>query len=270
MLPKLFAIFGNPVSHSKSPLMHNFAFHTLKYNGCYSRYLIEDGKHLRETFLSLGLSGANITVPHKEAAFEACDWCDEFAKKVKAVNTIVLTEGKLCGYNTDGPGFLKAIDNFVDTKTILLLGAGGTAGATSMILKDAGYRVTILNRTPERLAQFIQGGFECYDYKTLPLNASFDLIANMTSAGLQDDSLPAPISILEPLINNAKGCIDVIYGKETPFLKLAKQTSKPTRDGSDMLLNQGVLAFDYFTDHMFTLHQIEQAMKKAFFDYRTG
>ncbi|MGW8169917.1 MAG: shikimate dehydrogenase [Sulfurovaceae bacterium] len=262
MLPKLFAIFGNPVSHSKSPLMHNFAFYLLGYDGCYGRYLLEDGKHLRETFLSLGLSGANITVPHKEAAFEACDWCDEFAKKVKAVNTIVLKDGKLHGYNTDGPGFLKAIDN--STKTILLVGAGGTAMSTSVLLREAGYKVTILNRTPERLAPFIQNGFECYDYETLPINASFDLIANMTSAGLQDDNLPAPISILEPLINNTKSCIDVIYGKDTPFLKLAKQANKPTQDGSAMLLNQGILAFDYFTNHKFALDQIEQAMKKAF------
>jgi len=264
MLPELFAIFGNPVSHSKSPLMHNFAFHTLKYNGCYGRYLLEDGAHLRETFLSLGLYGANITVPHKEAAFEACDWCDEFANKVKAVNTIVLKDGKLHGYNTDGPGFLKAIGDFDNIKTILLLGAGGTAQATSMILKDAGHKVTILNRTAARLEPFIQSGLECYDYNTLPQNSSFDLIANMTSAGLQDDSLPAPISILEPLINNAHGCIDVIYGKETPFLRLAKQANKPTQDGSAMLLNQGVLAFDHFTDHKFTLDQIEQAMKIAF------
>ncbi|MFA5501063.1 MAG: shikimate dehydrogenase [Sulfurovaceae bacterium] len=262
MLSELFAIFGNPVSHSKSPLMHNFAFYLLGYNGCYGRYLLEDGQRLRKTFLSLGLSGANITVPHKEAAFEACDWCDEFANKVKAVNTIVLRDGKLHGYNTDGPGFLKAIDS--STKTILLLGAGGTAMSTSILLREAGYRVAILNRTPERLVPFIQNGFECYDYETLPPNASFNLIANMTSAGLQDDNLPAPISILQPLINNAKSCIDVIYGKDTPFLKLAKQANKPTQDGSAMLLNQGVLAFDYFTDHKFTLDQIEQAMKKAF------
>ncbi|MDD5405637.1 MAG: shikimate dehydrogenase [Sulfurovaceae bacterium] len=264
MLSELFAIFGNPVSHSKSPLMHNFAFHALKYNGCYSRYLLENGKHLRDTFISLGLSGANITVPHKEAAFEACDWCDEFAKKVKAVNTIVLKDGKLHGYNTDGPGFLKAIDEFNNIKTILILGAGGTAGATSMILRDAGYQVSILNRTSERLKQFIQSGFKCYDYESLPTDASFDLIANMTSAGLQDHNLPAPISILEPLINNANGCIDIIYGKETPFLKLAKKANKPTQDGSAMLLNQGVLAFDHFTNHKFKLDQIEQAMKIAF------
>lgn len=262
MFSELFAIFGNPVSHSKSPLMHNFAFYLLKHNGCYGRYLLEDGKRLREAFLSLGLSGANITVPHKEAAFEACDWCDEFANKAKAVNTIVLKDGKLHGYNTDGPGFLKAIDS--NTKSILLLGAGGTAMSTSILLREAGYKVTILNRTSERLVPFIQNGFECYDHKTIPIDATFDLIANMTSAGLQDDSLPAPISLLEPLIDNAKSCVDVIYGKDTPFLKLAKQANKPTQDGSTMLLNQGVLAFDHFTDHKFELKQIEQAMKIAF------
>jgi len=89
-------------------------------------------------------------------------------------------------------------------------------------------------------------------------------VINMTSAGLKDDLLPAPKAILDTLIPTAKACIDVVYGRETPFLKLAKRYGKPTKEGSDMLLYQGVIAFDYFTDHHYSHAEIEFFMKKAF------
>lgn len=267
MSKTLFAIFGNPVSHSKSPLMHNLSFQGLGFDGCYTRYLLEDGSKLKETFFSLGLKGINITVPHKEYAYSACDELDPFAKKVGAVNTIVEKKGKLYGYNTDAPGFLKAISEFKEIKKVLFLGAGGTAKSTSVILKEAGYAVTVINRSEGRLAYFKNGGFETYtfeDFLSHTSSNSYDLIINMTSAGLEDDSLPAPKEILDKVIPTAKACVDVIYGKETPFLKLAKSYDKPTKDGSDMLLYQGIIAFEYFTDHNYTFNEIKTHMQKAF------
>ena len=263
MSKALFAIFGNPVSHSKSPLMHNLSFQGLGFDGCYGRYLLEDGNTLKETFFSLGLKGINITVPHKEYAYHACDVLDPFAKKVGAVNTIVEKEGKLYGYNTDAPGFLKAISEFENVKTVLFLGAGGTAKSTSVILKEAGYDVTILNRSEGRLTYFKDNDFETYTFDDFT-SQPYDLIINMTSAGLEDDSLPAPSQILEQVIPTAKACVDVIYGKETPFLKLAKTFKKPTKDGSDMLLYQGIIAFEYFTEHAYTFDEIKNHMQKAF------
>ncbi len=260
---QLFAIFGNPVSHSKSPLMHNLAFSGLKYNACYGRYLLKEGEKLRETFFALGLKGINITVPHKEYAYQACDHLDPFAKKVGAVNTIVKKEGKLYGYNTDAPGFLKAISEFKEVLTVLFLGAGGTARSTSAILRDEGYRVTILNRSEGRLESFAKEGFETATFEGFKAKP-FDLVINMTSAGLEDDSLPAPKNILEIVLPEAKACVDVIYGKETPFLKLAKSYGKPTKDGSDMLLYQGIIAFEYFTDHRYTFDEIKGFMRQAF------
>ncbi len=262
-MKQLFAIFGNPVSHSKSPLMHNLSFQGLGFDGCYTRYLLEEGNKLKETFFSLGLKGINITVPHKEYAYTACDVLDTFAQKVGAVNTIVEKEGKLYGYNTDAPGFLKAISEFENVKTVLFLGAGGTAKSTSIILKEAGYDVTILNRSGGRLTYFKEHGFETYTFDDFDPKA-YDLVINMTSAGLEDDSLPAPSEILEEVIPTAKACVDVIYGKETPFLKLAKKYKKPTKDGSDMLLYQGIIAFEYFTEHAFSFEEIKQYMQKAF------
>ena len=260
---KLFTIFGNPVSHSKSPLMHNLSFKALNYNGCYTRYRLEDGSKLRDTFFTLDIRGANITVPHKEEAFKACDELDEFAQKVGAVNTIVKKDGKLYGYNTDAPGFLKAISEFKNIKTVLFLGAGGTAQSTSIVLRDAGYEVTLLNRSAKRLERYQKEGFKTYTFDDFVVD-DFDLIVNMTSAGLEDENLPCPLEILESVVPKAEACIDVIYGKETPFLKFAKQHNRPTKDGSDMLLYQGVIAFEHFTNHQFSFDEIKASMQKAF------
>ncbi|CAA6805243.1 MAG: Shikimate 5-dehydrogenase I alpha (EC [uncultured Sulfurovum sp.] len=262
-MKQLFAIFGNPVSHSKSPLMHNLTFKGLGYDSCYVRYLLKDGSKLKETFFALSLKGINITVPHKEHAFNACDVLDPFAQKIGVVNTIVEREGKLHGYNTDAPGFLKAIAEFKDVKTVLFLGAGGTAQSTSSILRDEKYEVTLLNRSEGRLEKYNNDGFETYTFETFVPKA-YDLVINMTSAGLEDDSLPAPQALLDGVIPKAKACVDVIYGKETPFLKLAKSHNKPTKDGSDMLLYQGIIAFEHFTNYAYSFEEIKPHMQQAF------
>jgi len=243
--------------------MHNLSFKGLNFNGCYARYKLEDGSKLKETFFSLGLKGINITVPHKEHAYNACDVLDPFAQKVGAVNTIVERKGKLYGYNTDAPGFLKAISEFKNIKTVLFLGAGGTAQSTSRILRDEGYEVTLVNRSQARLEKFDKAGFETYTFENFNPKV-YDLVINMTSAGLVDDSLPAPQELLDKVIPQAKAFVDVIYGKETPFLKLARSYNKPTKDGADMLLYQGIIAFEHFTQYQYIFDEIEPYMKKAF------
>ena len=262
-MAKKFAIFGDPVEHSLSPKMHNMAFIELGFDAIYKKILLKDGTKLKESFFEHNLSGANITVPHKEAAFKACDKLDDFAKKVNAVNTIVLKDNLLYGYNTDAPGFLKSVKKFNSINSILILGAGGTTQATSKILKDEGYEITILNRSQNRLEKFIKDGFDCYNWDNFKNNKDYDLVVNMTSAGLNDNNLPAPKEILEQLLKNSKAAIDIIYGKETPFLKLAKEFNLPTSDGKDMLINQGVLAFDYFTNHQYNLEDVEKIMREA-------
>jgi len=265
MSKALFAIFGNPVSHSKSPLMHNLSFQGLGYDACYTRHLLEDGSKLKETFFNLKLKGVNVTVPHKEHAYNACDVLDPFAEKIGVVNTIVEREGKLYGYNTDAPGFLKAISEFQHIKTVLFLGAGGTAQSTSSILREEGYEVTLLNRSAARLEKYKEAGFQTYTFDTFPRkDVHYDLVINMTSAGLEDENLPAPKAILDIVMPKAQACVDVIYGKETPFLKLSKQHNKPTKDGSDMLLYQGIIACEHFTNDAYTFNEIKKYMEKAF------
>ncbi len=236
----MFAIFGNPVNHSKSPLMHNYFFKKMGINECYGRFQLEDGNKIIEKFKSLKLKGANVTVPHKEWAYKLCDEVRGIAKEIKAVNTLVLENDKVIGYNTDAPGFKEAISEF-DYKKPLIIGAGGTAKAISLVLEN----VTILNRSEKRLEYFKNKKIKSYTWDDID-EFNFDLIINTTSAGLNDEVLPAPKEIIDKLFKNSKYAVDVIYGKDTPFLKEAKKYNLKTKSGLDMLVYQGVLAMELF------------------------
>lgn len=260
---KLFSIFGNPVSHSISPKMHNLTLEGLRINGCYIRTPLQDGAKLIEKFNTLKLDGANVTVPHKEFAYKLCDEVDEFAKKIGAVNTLVKKGNKIIGYNTDAPGFYKAIESFGEIKSALILGAGGTAKAIATILKKNSLHVEILNRSKSRLDYFLQNDFKAYSWDEFEPKA-YDLIINTTSAGLENDSLPLDKKVLNKLMLEAKFAFDVIYNKQTPFLTLAKQNNLTCKDGADMLLYQGVLAFNLFFDNKLNNNQIINHMKGAF------
>ncbi|MDD5400991.1 MAG: shikimate dehydrogenase [Sulfurimonas sp.] len=260
---KLFAIFGDPVAHSRSPLMHNSVFKNLNYKACYTRVHLTDGSKLRETFFALGLSGANVTVPHKEAAYKACDEVRGFAKKVGVVNTLVNENGKLIGYNTDADGFMFAIKEFGDIKNILVLGAGGTAKALSARFIDAGIKVSVLNRSKERLAYFRELGCECFSWEDFKLK-KYDLVVNTTSAGLKDEELPAPLTLIEEILYNTSFVADAIYGKVTPFLKLSQSKNITCKDGADMLLGQGVLANELFVNYELKTDDIKTHMSKSF------
>lgn len=258
---KLFAIFGNPVSHSRSPLMHNMVFKHLNFDGCYTRVLLKDGTKLRDTFLNLKLSGANITVPHKEEAYKACDEVRGFAKKIGIVNTIVLEDGKLIGYNTDADGFLYAINGFKEIKKILILGAGGTAKALAQKFLEENLHVEVLNRSKNNLTYFKNIGITSYTWEDFELK-NYDLVVNTTSAGLKDEKLPTPKELIDKILSKTRYTTDAIYGKLTPFLKESKEKNIPFKDGADMLLGQGVLANELFTK--INKADIKKYMSKSF------
>ncbi|QOP45982.1 shikimate dehydrogenase [Sulfurimonas paralvinellae] len=260
---QLFAIFGDPVAHSRSPLMHNSVFKHCHYPACYTRVHLKDGTQLRETFFKLKLSGANITVPHKEAAYAACDEIRGFANDVGVVNTIIEENGRLIGYNTDADGFLYAISEFQTIKKVLILGAGGTAKALSQKFLQEQMEVSVLNRSEGRLAFFKERGCKTYTWNDVQLE-NYDLVVNTTSAGLKDEELPAPVEIIQDLLHATRYAADAIYGKLTPFLQLAKQYGITYKDGADMLLGQGVLANELFVQNKLSKNEIEKFMKKSF------
>ena len=258
---KKFCIFGNPVAHSKSPQMQNAGFKYLHLDASYEKFHLENGNEIKEVFLKNNYKGANITVPHKEFAYENADVVRGLAKEIKAVNTYILENGKVIAYNTDAPGFLKAIESFGTIKNVLLLGAGGTAKAIALALKSKDIKVTVLNRSEGKLDFFKEHQIACFSWENFE-HTKYDLIVNSTSAGLKDEYLPCDKKILETVFKNASFAFDCVYGKITPFLALAKENGLEIKDGEDMLLFQGVLAFEYFTNTKAD-ENLVQAMRKG-------
>lgn len=256
----IYAIFGNPVDHSISPRLHNIAFYDLNIDAVYTRVCLNDGSKLIETFKSLNLCGANITVPHKEIALLQCDELDKIAKAIGSVNTIIKRSNKIIGYNTDAPGFLLSIKSFENLKKVLIIGAGGTAKAISYILKTKNIQVDIVNRSKEKLAKF--SDFNCFTWDDFKIS-KYDLVINTTSAGLKEDILPVPKELLEPTIKQSRYAYDVIYNKQTPFLNLCKKNEITHKDGLDMLLYQAVLAFNIFNDGKLNNEKVEKSMRKV-------
>ena len=132
-----------------------------------------------------------------------------------------------------------------------------------MKLPDEGLHVSVLNRSEGNLEYFKKLGLETYTWDTCPLK-SFDLIVNTTSAGLSDDNYPAPLELLTALVKKSSDAADAIYGKVTPFLKLCQELDITYKDGADMLLGQGVLANNYFSEGKFSLSKIQEIMRESF------
>ncbi|MDR0762129.1 MAG: shikimate dehydrogenase [Campylobacteraceae bacterium] len=258
---KKFCVIGNPIEHSISPIMHNAAYKAFKIKAVYEKMLLIDKGQLRERFFEANLDGANITVPHKETAFNICDEIDTMAVQIEAVNTIVKKDNKLIGFNTDATGFFEAIREFGKIENALVLGAGGAAKAIAFILRQNNIESVILNRSSERLVFFNQKGFESVSWENF-VPKKYDLIINTTSAGLKDNALPAPINILNQTLKNAQFGFDAIYNKKTPFLKLCDEFRLKYKDGLDMLLYQAVFAFNLFFDNAYDEAKIAQAMRE--------
>ena len=255
-----FAVFGNPIAHSLSPLLHNYAIKFLELDAYYGRVLLQRGEELRAKFETLGLTGANVTVPFKLDAFKACDILSEAAKQIGSVNTmVVLKSGALHGFNTDVQGFFCAILGFGEIRNALILGAGGTTRAISYALSKNGVKFAILNRSAK---DFDFGCEEFFSYENFKFK-DYDLIVNATGAGLKDDALPAPEGVIDEILSRAKFAFDAIYGKQTPFLQAARAKNLPTKDGKEMLINQGALAFNLFFGGKFDLAEIVSLMSRA-------
>jgi len=257
-MTKNYTIFGDPVEHSKSPQMHNAGFKQISFDGNYTKTHLLNGSTIKEKFLSDNLKGANITVPHKIDAFKAADEIIGLANKIGAINTYINENNKVIAYNTDAPGFMKAIEEFQDIEpinTVLLLGAGGTSKAIAVALREINIDVTVLNRSMNNKDFFTDLGCKFYDWDGMRLLfsgggfvLSYDLIINSTSAGLKDELYPVSLELLKPLVEQSTFAFDCIYGKLTPFLQIAKEYGIKYKDGEDMLLYQGVIAFELFTD----------------------
>ena len=242
-------IAGWPVTYSRSPRLHGYWLRHHGIDGAYIPLPIRPGELpiAARGLLAAGFAGANVTIPHKLAAFEICDTVDDTARRAGAVNTLVFRDGKVAGSNTDGYGFvanLQAHDVDPVAGPTLLLGAGGSARAVAAVLLDAGAAVTISNRTRARAEALARdlAGMRVVDWTTRN-DALRDhaLVVNATPLGMVDhepldlDLSDAPASLV---------VADNVYVPlETPLLAAARARGLRCVGGLGMLLHQAVPGF---------------------------
>lgn len=243
-----YAVIGNPISHSKSPLIHRmFAEQTgqdISYEAIEAP--LDGFAATIERLRKEGFKGCNVTVPFKFEAFELCDEIGARARNAKAVNTLLFREDKILGTNTDGAGLLIDIEQNLDFKLMwkdaLLLGAGGAAAGVLWPLFNAGAGVTIANRTLEKALALASDFEDCSVFARSFDQLSgrrFDLVINATSSGLQDEKLPLPEGLFKP----GALAYDMMYGRETPFMTFAREHGARVADGLGMLVEQAAEAF---------------------------
>jgi shikimate dehydrogenase len=242
-------IAGWPVTYSRSPRLHGFWLRRYGIDGAYIPLPIRPGEFAQAMrgLLAAGFVGANVTIPHKLAAFDICDSVDDTARRAGAVNTLVFQDGKIAGSNTDGYGFLQNVRaHGVDPAAgpALLLGAGGSARAVAAALQDAGTSVTIANRTRARAGALARDlpGLHVLDWEArVEALADNALVVNTTPLGmvgygpLHLDLSHAPRSL---------AVADNVYVPlETPLLAAARARGLRTIEGLGMLLHQAVPGF---------------------------
>lgn len=263
---KVLGIFGDPVEHSLSPVMHNAAFEAKGLPFVYVPFHVKSKPpgELRkavEAIRALNIHGVNITVPHKERVLKFLDEVDEHALDIGAVNTIVNRQGHLVGYNTDGIGFLLSLredTGFVPKgKNILIIGAGGAARAIFYsILAGSPASVVIANRTAKRaklLADEFRKKFRGIDIKAISLAKSAleehssyaDLLVNTTTIGMMGQGrLELDIKTLPPRAVVS----DIVYRPlATALIKAAESRGLNVHNGLSMLVRQGTVSFELWT-----------------------
>jgi shikimate dehydrogenase len=263
---KICCLIGNPVEHSPSPLIHNVGYQALGVNYIYVPFRVSDIKQAIEGIRGLGIRGASITIPHKTGAIKYMDKIDPLAEEIGAINTIVNDGGVLTGYNTDGEGALKALEEAtaLKGKEAVLIGSGGAASAIAAGLKAKGVKLVVLNRTEEKarnLAKRVNAS-EFGSLDKLSEISSADILINATSVGMQpktDQSI-----IPKDLLHNQLTVFDIISNpKETRLLIEARERGCTVVYGYKMLLYQAVRQFELFTGHRAPLKTMESALTQA-------
>jgi shikimate dehydrogenase len=252
-----YAVFGNPIKHSKSPEIHRaFAVQTVQAMD-YSRQLvdIDDFTAAADSFFQAGGKGLNITAPFKQDAYSYGSRISARARRAGAVNTLAMQDdGTVTGDTTDGIGLVTDIkDNLgwhIRAKRVLILGAGGAVrGILEPLLDEQPQHVVIANRTVEKALQLSKGFAELGYILGCGMDTldgqEFDLIINGTSASLQGAMPPLPDSLLAPSSETAKtACYDMMYSAApTPFMSWARQRGARASDGLGMLVEQAAESF---------------------------
>ena len=253
---KLYCLIGDPVSKSLSPEIHNYSFDENNINARYlALNVIEEGlEKAINGMRHLGISGFNVTIPHKVDIIKYLDDLDDEAKFLGAVNTVKNENGKLIGYNTDGKGFINVLkdkDIDIKNKTVAILGAGGAARAISiMFANEEVKKIIIFNRTIEKAKAVIEeiekkfpkvvGVCEYLESENKNLK-NIDILVNCTSIGMYPETDEMPIN--PKVLSKQTVVCDIVYKPlETELLKRAKELGHTVIGGLNMLIYQAILS----------------------------
>jgi shikimate dehydrogenase len=270
-------IFGDPITHTRSPAMHNAAFQALGLPYVYLPFHVRPADLVKAVhgMRALGLLGLNVTVPHKERIVRCLDSLSPEAELCGAVNTVVNQDGQLFGDNTDGRGFLNSLQEAKLSPRgieVVLIGAGGSARAVLVsLIRARCAAIRIVNRTQANARKLVRTYRRTGETRleALPLDALRDpavlsgvrLVINASSIGLHDDEfLPLAYTATQA------GCLfyDLLYRPDrTPFLRHAQAARRPVMDGRRMLLHQGALAFSLWTGRPAPLEVMDRALRRA-------
>jgi len=248
---KRLAVLGHPVAHSRSPAMQNAALKELGLADEWHYEAIdvapEDFEPTVGEMVAGDFVGANVTIPHKEAALRLADTATPQAKAIGAANTLSFRHGAVEADNTDAGGLLDALPESPAGKRGLVLGAGGAARAVVWALNNEGAEVEVWNRTASRASElcFDLGGAPVSD----PSQSDYKLIVNTTSVGLQgEDPFDGPLPLKEGEFKSEQVIVDLVYSASpTKLARAAREAGAPTVDGIEILVRQGARSLRIWT-----------------------
>lgn len=243
-------VLGWPVRHSRSPALHAAGYEALGLDDWRYQLLPVPPELFDETVRALpgaGFVGANVTIPHKEAALALADEATDCAREVGAANTLTFRDdGRIHADNTDAPGLIDALPFGPAGASAVVLGAGGSARAVVWALVQAGADVQVWNRTPERAERLCAeiGGRVA---ESLPAQA--DLLVNATAVGLQSGQDPfKALPLTADALRGYPCLVDLVYGERPTGLVSAAQAAGATVvDGLEILVRQGARSFERWT-----------------------
>lgn len=276
---RLAGVIGSPISHSKSPNIHNAAFQKVGFDAIYLAFEVgsEELVDMLAAYRTLNFVGLSVTMPLKEVATEHVDLLTPTAKKLGALNTIYTSQScaagegkKLVGDNTDGEGFIRALKDELgvdlDGANVAILGAGGAARSILLACSDAKTsHITVINRNKERRSQALSLAPEITTAQDTASEAATkaleiaDVIINATPIGMGSTG-GSPVDLTQLRSSDTKTVCDLIYyPQKTPLLRQAEELGYRTQNGLAMLIHQAAIQFEHFTQTQAPIDVMKQA-----------
>ncbi|MEN8210800.1 MAG: shikimate dehydrogenase [Thermodesulfobacteriota bacterium] len=259
----LYCIFGKPIKHSKSPVIHNAWFEQYKINAAYLAFEIRSISNAVTAMKTFNIQGASVTIPYKESVMDCLDHIDNNALNIGAVNTIVNSDKQLTGFNTDFMAAIEPVKHFgINNKKVCIIGAGGAARAVAYGIRENGGKLVIINRSIEKgktLALKYDADFISMDEINKKGDFEADIIINTTPLGMYPDIKVTPFP--SRLLNQKMIVMDIIYNPlKTRLLSEAQNKGCTTVDGLSMFIHQGAAQFELWTGITPEIKTVQEAI----------